>query len=42
MHCLEYKLSRRAMLGTAGATFLGFPVRQLLALEGSSHPAKAV
>ncbi|MEO8494213.1 MAG: DUF1501 domain-containing protein, partial [Planctomycetota bacterium] len=42
MHCLEYKLSRRrAMLGAASATFLGFNVRQLLALEGTSHPAKA-
>jgi hypothetical protein len=42
MHCLEYKLSRRSMLGAASAaTFLGFNVRQLLALEGTSHPAKA-
>ena len=42
MHCHEYKVSRRAMLGAAAsATFLGFPVRQLLALEGSSHAAKA-
>jgi len=42
MHCHEYKVSRRAMLGAAAnATFLGFPVRQLLALEGSSHVAKA-
>jgi hypothetical protein len=41
MHCHEYKVSRRAMLGAASATFLGFPIRQLLALEGSSHAAKA-
>ena len=35
MSCLEYKLSRRAMLGAtgaAGATFLGMPLRQLLAI----------
>lgn len=41
MHCLEYKLSRRTMLGATGATFLGFNVRQLLAMEGTSHPSKA-
>jgi len=42
MPCSEYKVSRRAMLGAAGAaTFMGFPVRQLLALEGSNHAQKA-
>ncbi len=44
MHCNEYKLSRRSMLGAtaaAGATFMGFSVQQLLALEGTSHAPKA-
>ena len=41
MPCLEYKISRRALMGSMGATFLGFPIKQLLALEGSDHPAKA-
>ncbi|MBP87769.1 MAG: hypothetical protein CMJ64_13775 [Planctomycetaceae bacterium] len=41
MPCLDYRLSRRAMLGAASATFMGFPLRQLLALEGTSHPQKA-
>ena len=41
MPCHEYKVSRRAMLGAASATFMGFPIRQLLALEGSSHAQKA-
>lgn len=44
MSCLEYKLSRRAILGAAGAagaTFLGMPLRQLLAFEGSGHTPTA-
>ena len=41
MECPDYKLSRRAMLGAASATFMGFSVRQLLALEGTSHAPKA-
>ena len=43
MHCREYQMSRRAMLGAtaAGASFLGLPLRQLLALEGTAHAPKA-
>ena len=41
MHCPEYQLSRRSLLGAASGTFLGFQVRHLLALEGTSHPSKA-
>lgn len=44
MHCNEYKHSRRSMLGAtaaAGATFMGFSVQQLLALEATSHAPKA-
>lgn len=43
-HCREYQtssVSRRAILGAAGASFMGFNIRNLLALEGSSHAAKA-
>ena len=43
MSGLEHQMSRRAMIGgmAAGATFLGFPLRQLLAMEGTSHAPKA-
>ena len=41
MSGFDHRFSRRAMIGAAGATFLGFPLRQLLALEGTSHAAKA-
>ena len=41
MSCEEYKVSRRAMLGAAGATFLGFSIRDLLAFEGTKHAPKA-
>ena len=39
--CEGYKLSRRAMLGATSASLLGLSVRNLLALEGSSHAATA-
>ncbi len=41
MHCSEYQISRRSLLGAASGTFLGFQVRHLLALEGTSHPSQA-
>ena len=43
MSGLEHQMSRRAMIGgmAAGATFFGFPLRQLLAMEGTSHAPKA-
>jgi hypothetical protein len=41
MHCHEYQLSRRSLLGAASGTFLGFQIRHLLAFEGTSHPNKA-
>lgn len=43
MNCREYTMSRRAMLGAtaAGASFLGLPLRHLLALEGTAHTPKA-
>ncbi|MDA1229750.1 MAG: DUF1501 domain-containing protein [Planctomycetota bacterium] len=43
MECFDYKMTRRSMLGAAAATatFMGFSVRQLLALEGTSHAPKA-
>ncbi|MFT5525954.1 MAG: hypothetical protein ACI9G1_003220 [Pirellulaceae bacterium] len=39
--CLDYKLSRRSLLAAGGASILGLSVRDLLALEGTSHEAKA-
>lgn len=41
--CLDYRLTRRAMLGASAgaATFLGFNVRDLLAFKGTAGPAKA-
>lgn len=41
MHRLEHQLSRRALMGSVGATFLGFSVPQLLAMQGKDHEAKA-
>ncbi|HJN11970.1 MAG TPA: DUF1501 domain-containing protein [Pirellulaceae bacterium] len=41
MYCSDHKLSRRSLLGAASGTFLGFQVRHLLALEGTSHPKNA-
>lgn len=41
MNCSGYRVSRRAMLGAASGTILGLSVRNLLALAGTSHPAKA-
>ena len=35
--CLDYRLSRRRLMGAAGGTFLGFQVRNLLAFAGTSH-----
>lgn len=39
--CLDYKMTRRAMLGATGATLLGWQVRDLLAFAGESHAATA-
>ena len=39
--CEGYKLSRRNFLGAAGGTFLGLSVRNLIALAGTDHAAKA-
>lgn len=41
MSCPEYKMSRRAMLGAAGATMFGFQIRDLLAYAGESGAQKA-
>jgi hypothetical protein len=41
MGCEGYRLSRRAFVGAATGTFLGLSVRNLLALAGSDHKAKA-
>ncbi|MBW3542052.1 MAG: DUF1501 domain-containing protein [Planctomycetes bacterium] len=41
MSCRDYRITRRAMLGATGATFLGFQVRHLLAFAGTSHAPKA-
>lgn len=41
MSCRDYRVSRRAMLGAAGATVLGMQVRDLLALAGTSHAPTA-
>ena len=41
MGCEGYKLSRRAMLGAATASFLGLSVRNLFALAGTDHKATA-
>ena len=40
-HCKDYAITRRRILQGAGATLLGMPVSNLLALSGSSGPAKA-
>jgi hypothetical protein len=39
--CLDYKLTRRSLLAAGGASILGLSVSDLLALEGTSHEAKA-
>ncbi|REJ85368.1 MAG: DUF1501 domain-containing protein [Planctomycetota bacterium] len=39
--CFDYRVTRRTMLGAAGASFLGFQVRDLLANVGADHAAKA-
>lgn len=41
MPCKEYEFSRRAMMGAAGASILGFSIRDLLANSGKDHEAKA-
>ena len=41
MSCQDYKLSRRSILTAGGASILGLSVRDLLALEGTSHASKA-
>ena len=41
MECAGYRLSRRAMLGAAGGTFLGLNLRQLVALAGTDHAPTA-
>src|SRR5689334_18165358 len=41
MSCLDYKMTRRAMLGATGATLLGWQIRDLLAFEGKSHAPTA-
>lgn len=41
MSCHDYKLTRRAMLGATGATFMGLQVRDLLAFAGKDHTPKA-
>ena len=35
--CLDYRMTRRSLLGAAGGTFLGLQVRNLLAFSGTSH-----
>jgi hypothetical protein len=39
--CLDYRLSRRAMLAASGASILGMSVPNLLAAAGKDHAAKA-
>ena len=41
MSCLDYKLTRRAMLAASGATFLGLQVRDLLAFGGTDRAPTA-
>ncbi len=41
MSCLDYRITRRAMMAGASASFLGLSVNQLLANAGADHPAKA-
>ncbi len=41
MSCLDYRMTRRAMMAGASASILGLNVRQLLANAGADHPAKA-
>ncbi len=41
MSCQDYKLTRRSLMAAGGASILGLSVADLLALEGSSHEAKA-
>ena len=41
MSCNDYRLTRRRMLATTGASMLGMSVKQLLAAQGSSHAATA-
>src|SRR5207244_7106878 len=37
MSCLDYRITRRSLLGAASGTFLGLQVRNLLAFAGTSH-----
>ena len=39
--CEGYRMSRRAFVGAATGTFLGLSVRNLVALAGTDHAAKA-
>ena len=41
MSCRDYKLTRRSILAAGGASILGLSVRDLIALEGTSHAPKA-
>ncbi len=41
MACKDYKLSRRAMMGAAGASVFGLNIRDLLAYSSVHHPATA-
>jgi hypothetical protein len=41
MSCKDYQMTRRTLLGAAGATILGLQVRDLLAFAGTSHAPTA-
>ena len=41
MSCPDYRVTRRSLLAAGSASILGLSVRDLLALEGTAHEAKA-
>ena len=41
MSCLDYKLTRRSMVGATAATIMGLRVKDLLAFSGTSHKPTA-